>query len=160
RRIIREEEPPRPSTRLSSLGETLTTVSARRRTEPKQLSQLVRGELDWIVMKALEKDRRQRYESASAFAEDVQRHLREERVQACPPSLAYRVGKLVRRHKGPVLAAALILLALVGGIIGTTWGLIRATVAQAGAVNEANQKELALGEKQAALEAAQKSERD
>jgi serine/threonine protein kinase/WD40 repeat protein len=130
RRIIREEEPPKPSTRLSTLGAALPTVSAQRQTDPKRLSQLVRGELDWIVMKALEKDRNCRYESASAFAADVQRYLHDEPVQACPPSRWYRLGKLVRRHKGPVLAVALVVLALVGGIIGTTWGMIRATAAQ------------------------------
>jgi serine/threonine protein kinase/WD40 repeat protein len=153
RRIIREEEPPKPSTRLSTLGETLPMVSAQRRTDPRQLSQLVRGELDWIVMKALEKDRGQRYESASAFAADVQRYLQDEPVQACPPSLGYRARKLVRRHKGPVLAASLVVLALVGGIIGTTWSLIRATDARGVAEQETEQK-------QAALAAAQGSEQD
>src|SRR5262249_31291971 len=96
RRIIREEEPPRPSTRLGTLGETLPTVSTQRGPDPRQLSQLLRGELDWVVMKALEKDRKQRYESASAFAADVQRSLHDEPVQACPPSLGYRLRKLVR----------------------------------------------------------------
>jgi serine/threonine protein kinase/WD40 repeat protein len=153
RRIIREEEPPKPSTRLGALGETLPAVSAQRQTDPRQLSQLVRGELDWIVMKALEKDRSRRYESASALAADVQSHLNDEPVQACPPSLGYRLRKFVRRHKGAVLAASLVLLALVGGIIGTTWGMIRATDAQANAVNETKQKE-------GALAAAQRSERD
>src|SRR5262249_25343555 len=98
--------------------------------------------------------------SASAFAADVQRYLNDEPVQACPPSLAYRLRKLVRRHRGPVLAASLVVLALVGGIIGTTWGLIRATAAHEGAVNETKQKERALEDKQAALAAAQQSERD
>jgi serine/threonine protein kinase/WD40 repeat protein len=158
RRIIREEEPPKPSTRLGSLGKTLTAVSAQRQTDPKGLSQLVRGELDWIVMKALEKDRKQRYESASAFGADVQRYLHDEPVQACPPSLGYRLRKFVRRHKGPVLAISLVVLALVGGTIGTTWGLIRATDARGVAVNETKQKEHALEDKQAALAAAQLSE--
>src|SRR5205814_10396915 len=127
RRIIREEEPPRPSTRLSTLGPAAVTVSANRLSDPKRLGQLVRGELDWIVMKALEKDRNRRYETAGAFAADVQRYLQDEPVQACPPSLGYRARKFARRHKGPVLAASLVALSLVGGIIGTTWGLIRAT---------------------------------
>jgi serine/threonine protein kinase/WD40 repeat protein len=152
RRIIREEEPPRPSTRLSTAGQS-ATASAGRRGDPRRLSQLVRGELDWIVMKALEKDRGRRYESASAFAADVQRYLRDEPVHACPPSLGYRLRKLVRRHKGPVLAASLVVLALVGGIVGTTWGMIRATDARGAAEREAEQK-------QAALAAAQQSERD
>src|SRR5213076_1577044 len=119
-------------------------VSTQRRTDPRQLIQLVRGELDWIVMKALEKDRNRRYESASAFAADVQRYLHDEPVQACPPLLGYRLRKLERRHKGAVLAASLVVLALVGGIIGTTWGLIRATDARGVAVHEAGQKQAAL----------------
>jgi serine/threonine protein kinase/WD40 repeat protein len=160
RRIIREEEPPRPSTRLSTRGDTRTAGLGPRRGDPRQLSRLVRGELDWIVMKALEKDRNRRYESASAFAADVQRFLRDEQVQACPPSLGYRLRKLVRRHRGPALAASLVVLALVGGIVGTTLGLIRATAAQAAAVKEADAKERALEDRQAALAGARESERD
>jgi eukaryotic-like serine/threonine-protein kinase len=154
RRIIREEEPPRPSTRLSQLGRSrlpqrtsaaasgrqaeatertshLASVSALRQTEPARLTRLVQGELDWIVMKALEKDRNRRYETANGLAMDVQRYLADEPVQACPPSAAYRVRKFVRRNKGPALAAAVVLLSLVGGIVGTTWGLLRATEAEA-----------------------------
>jgi serine/threonine protein kinase/WD40 repeat protein len=153
RRIIREEEPPKPSIRFSTLGQAAATASADRQSDPRRLSQLVRGELDWIVMKALEKDRNRRYESASAFAADVQCYLNDEPVRACPPSLAYRLRKLVRRHKGPVLAASLVVLALLGGIIGTTWSMIRATDARAVAVQETEQK-------QAALAVAQQSERD
>src|SRR5206468_731457 len=93
RRIIREEEPVKPSTRFSTLGQASATVSANRQSDAKRLSQLFRGELDWIVMKALEKDRNRRYESASAFAADVQRYLRDEPVLACPPSAMYRFGK-------------------------------------------------------------------
>jgi WD40 repeat protein/serine/threonine protein kinase len=115
RRIIREEEPPRPSKRLSTLGETLTAVSAQRATDPKRLRQMFRGELDWIVMKALEKDRNRRYESASAFAADVRRHLADEPVQACPPSVWYRFRKLARRHRRALVpVAAFTLAALVG----------------------------------------------
>ncbi len=124
-RIIREEEPPRPSVRLSSC-ETLVSVAANRHMEPHKLGVLVRGELDWIVMKALEKDRSRRYETANAFAGDVQRYLADEPVQACPPSAAYRLRKFVRRNKGPALATLLIFLALIAGVSGTTWGLIRA----------------------------------
>src|SRR5205823_2790036 len=115
RRIIREEEPARPSTRISTLGPAATMVFANRQTDPKRLSQLVRGELDWIVMKALEKDRNRRYATANSLARDVQRYLHDEPVQACPPSLGYRLGKFVRRNRGPVVAAALVVLALVGG---------------------------------------------
>ena len=103
RRIIKEEEPPRPSTRLSTLGETLAKVSAQRKTEPAKLSALVRGELDWIVMKALEKDRRRRYETASGFAADVRRFLADEPIEARPPSAWYRFRKLARRHKVALL---------------------------------------------------------
>src|SRR5262249_23111753 len=81
-------------------------------------------ELDWIVMKTLEKDRNRRYESASAFAADVLRYLADEPVQACPPSARYRLRKFVRRNKGPVLAASLVLLALLAGIVGTSWGMV------------------------------------
>jgi serine/threonine protein kinase len=98
-RIIREEEPPRPSTRISTLGPAAVTVSANRSSEPKQLSQLCRRELDWIVMKALEKDRNRRYESANAFAADVERYLHDESVEACPPSLRYWFRKFARRNK-------------------------------------------------------------
>jgi serine/threonine protein kinase/WD40 repeat protein len=123
-RLIREEEPPRPSTRLSELKETLPSISAQRHMEPARLTRLVRGELDWIVMKALEKDRRRRYETANGLARDVERYLADEPVRACPPSAAYRLRKLLRRNRGPVVAAGLVLLALVAGIIGTTWGLV------------------------------------
>jgi serine/threonine protein kinase/WD40 repeat protein len=126
RRIIREEEPPRPSTRLSTLGATLPAVSARRKMEPGKLSALVRGDLDWIVMKGLEKDRTRRYETASAFAADVKRYLREEAIEARPPSAGYRLRKFVKRNRGPVVAAALVLSALLAGIVGTTWGMVEA----------------------------------
>src|SRR5258708_31598310 len=126
RGMIKEEEPPKPSTRLSDSGEALASISAQRHTEPAKLSKLMRGELDWIVMKTLEKDRNRRYETAKDFAADVQRYLNNEAVQACPPSARYRLWKFVRRNKGPVLAASLVVLALVGGIIGTSFGLIRA----------------------------------
>jgi WD40 repeat protein/serine/threonine protein kinase len=105
RRIIREEEPARPSTRISTRGPAAVTASANRGSDPKRLSQLFRGELDWIVMKALDKDRNRRYEMASAFAADVQRYLDDEPVQACPPSRWYRFRKFARRNK-TVLATA------------------------------------------------------
>jgi serine/threonine protein kinase/tetratricopeptide (TPR) repeat protein len=124
-RIIREEEPPRPSTRLTDSKEMLAGVAAVRHTEPAGLVKTVRGELDWIVMKALEKDRNRRYETANGLATDVQHYLADEPVQACPPTVGYRLRKLVRRNKGPMLAAGLVLLAMVVGIIGTTWALVR-----------------------------------
>jgi serine/threonine protein kinase len=127
RRIIREEEPPTPSTRFNTMGEPARrSISAHRGSEPEQFGRLVCGELDWIVMKALEKEPNRRYETASGLAADVKRYLDDEPVQACPASAAYRVRKFARRHRGPVLAASLILLALVAGVIGTSWGLYRA----------------------------------
>jgi serine/threonine protein kinase/tetratricopeptide (TPR) repeat protein len=125
-RVIREEEPPRPSTRLSESKESLPSISAQRQTEPAKLTKLVRGELDWMVMKALEKDRNRRYETANGFAMDVQRYLADEPVEACPPSASYRLRKFLRRRKGPVLAATLLFLALSAGILGTTFEMIRA----------------------------------
>jgi serine/threonine protein kinase/lipopolysaccharide biosynthesis regulator YciM len=125
-RMIKEEEPPRPSTRLSDTGEALASIAAQRKTEPAKLMKLVRGELDWIVMKALEKDRNRRYETANSFAIEVQRYLADEPVQACPPSAGYRLRKFMRRNKGPVAAAAIIFLLLVGGIAGTATGLLAA----------------------------------
>jgi serine/threonine protein kinase/Flp pilus assembly protein TadD len=123
RRIIREEEPPAPSTRIGTLGQAATTISMQRKSDPKRLSQLFRGELDWIVMKALEKDRNRRYETASGFAVDVQRYLHDEAVQACPPSGWYRFRKFVRRHKRALATATLLgvmLLAALGAIGGVT----------------------------------------
>jgi tetratricopeptide (TPR) repeat protein len=113
-RIIREQEPLRPSQRVSTLGKQGTSLSALRRSDPKALVQLCRGELDWIVMKALEKDRARRFESAGALAADVDRYLRDEPVQACPPSRWYRIRKLARRNKpafltGTALAAGVLL---------------------------------------------------
>ncbi len=124
RRMIREEEPQRPSIRLSST-DTLPSLATFRHTEPAKLKKLVRGELDWIVMKALEKDRTRRYETASGLARDIQRYLDDEVVEARPPSTGYRFGKFVRRHRAQVIGAGLVLLVLLAGIAGTTWGLVR-----------------------------------
>ncbi|MBX9583218.1 MAG: tetratricopeptide repeat protein [Gemmataceae bacterium] len=128
-RVVREEEPPRPSTKLST-ADALPTLSANRGTEPRKLTGLLRNELDWIVMKALEKDRSRRYETANGFAADVLRYLAGEAVLAHPPSTAYRVRKFVRRNRPQVVAAGLVLFALVAGIVGTTWGLVRADAAR------------------------------
>ena len=147
RRIIREEEPPKPSTRLTSLGQTLPAVSARRRTEPKKLSAMVKGDLDWIVMKALEKDRGRRYETASAFAADVRRFLAEEPVEARPPSAWYRFGKLTRRNRAAIATAGLVAGALVLGTAVATWQAVRATHA---ATRAARAEILALAERDAA----------
>jgi tetratricopeptide (TPR) repeat protein len=121
RRIIREEDPPRPSTRISTLGQAATTAAMQRKSDPKRLSQLLRGEVDWIVMKCLEKDRNRRYETASALAADVQRYLNDEPVLACPPSKWYLFRKYARRNKTAVTVTGLVLvlLASVGG--GISW---------------------------------------
>ena len=117
-RLIREEEPPRPSTRLSDSGEALASISAQRHMEPARLTKLVRGELDWIVMKTLEKDRNRRYETASGFAADVQRYLDDEPVQACPPSAMYRLRKFVRRNKRALATLGLLgAMLLVGAVL-------------------------------------------
>ena len=114
-RIIREEEPSKPSTRLST-DASLPSTAALRQTEPRKLMALLRGELDWVVMKCLEKHRERRYETANALARDVQRYLADEAVEARPPSAGYRLGKFLHRNKGPLLAALLVLLAVLGGL--------------------------------------------
>ncbi len=130
RRMIREEEPPRPSMRLSST-DTLPSLATFRHTEPAKLMKLVRGELDWIVMKALEKDRARRYETASGLVRDIKRYLDDEVVEARPPSTGYRFRKFVRRHRGQVIAAGLLIVVLLAGVVGTTLGLVREARANA-----------------------------
>ncbi|HVC92208.1 MAG TPA: serine/threonine-protein kinase [Pirellulales bacterium] len=126
RKMIVEVEPPKPSTRLSLSRPTLSTLAAFRRTEPKRLGTLVRGELDWIVMKSLDKDRKRRYETPTSLANDIQAHLKGEPVQAAPPSTAYRLQKFVSKHRRPVAAVGIVGIALLLGTIGTTWGYYRA----------------------------------
>ncbi len=106
RRIIREEEPRKPSTQIRTLGQGATTLSTQRKSDPRRLSRLIRGELDWIVMKALEKDRNRRYDTADALARDIERYLHDEPVQACPPSAWYRFRKFARRNKAALAVAA------------------------------------------------------
>ena len=131
RRTIREQEPARPSTRLATMLEAdLTTTAQQRRTESMKLIHQLRGDLDWVVMKCLEKDRRRRYPTAHELALDVQHHLDNEPVQARPPSNLYRLGKLVHRHRGAVAAAAAILFTLLSGIAVSTWLAVRATRAE------------------------------
>jgi tetratricopeptide (TPR) repeat protein len=133
RRIIREEQPPRPSTRLSSATAATTTASLKRGSDPRRLHQLIKGELDWIVMKCLEKDRNRRYESANSLAADLVRYLKREPVHACPPSVAYRLRVIFRRHRAAIGTVALILaVALFGGAM-TIWQSFRAARAQAAA---------------------------
>jgi hypothetical protein len=126
-RILRDEEPPRPSTKLST-DASLPSAAAVRGTDPKRLTAMMRGELDWIVMRCLEKDRNRRYESASALSRDVQRYLADEAVEARPPSAGYRVRKFVRRNRARVAVAAGLLVLLVGGMVATSYGLYRADV--------------------------------
>jgi tetratricopeptide (TPR) repeat protein len=144
RRTIREQEPPRPSTRLSSLpGQDLSTTAQRRGLHAPKLVSELRGDLDWIVMKALEKDRTRRYETANGLAIDVQRHLNHEPVVACPPSKLYRLQKMVRRNKFGFAAAAAVTAALIFGLATSTWMFFqeRAALRRALAAEHA-QKEL------------------
>jgi serine/threonine protein kinase len=136
RRIL-EEEPPRPSTRLTTLGDSAATVAKSRKADVPMLARELRGDLDWIILKALEKDRTRRYETVNALALDIRRHLDDEPVRASPPSTMYRVRKFVRRHRVVVAAAVLVVAALVAGIVGTTLGLLRATRAEQRAQAEA-----------------------
>ena len=122
RRTIREQDPPKPSTRLGTLSDAdLTTVAGRRGAEPRKLPGLVSGDLDWVVMKALEKDRTRRYETANGLAADIQHHLSNEPVLACPPGNLYRFQKLVRRNKLAFLAASVVTGALIIGLGVSTW---------------------------------------
>ncbi len=123
-KLIREQDPPTPSSRLSTADGT-PGVAANRQTEPAQLGRFVRGELDWIVMKALSKERDRRYDSAGGFATDIEHFLNHEPVQAGPTTAAYRTRKFVRRNRAVVTAAGLVVTALVAGVVGTTWGLVR-----------------------------------
>ncbi len=165
KRLIREEEPPRPSTRLSS-SNTLPSLAAGRQIEPARLTKLVRGELDWIVMKSLEKDRARRYETANGFAADVQRYLSGEPVLAAPPSARYRLGKFARKHRAGLTTAAAIGLLLVAGVAVSSWQAVRATRAEADArlaeldARQAQQAEAdrAEGERLAKLDAVAQTE--
>jgi serine/threonine protein kinase/tetratricopeptide (TPR) repeat protein len=126
RRIIREEEPPRPSARITTLAaELATTIADRRRTDARKLQQSVRGELDWIVMKCLEKDRNRRYETPNSLARDIERYLHDEPVQACPPSASYRFCKFARRNKTLLAAGGAIAAALLIGLGLSTWMYMR-----------------------------------
>jgi serine/threonine protein kinase/tetratricopeptide (TPR) repeat protein len=128
-RIIREVEPPKPSTRWSTMAAVAqTALAAHRRCDPKAMGRALSGDLDWIIMKCLEKDRSRRYETASGLARDVQRYLGNEPVEASPPSATYKLRKVIHRHKKEAIAIASVFGALVLGIIGTTLGLARARV--------------------------------
>jgi serine/threonine-protein kinase len=131
RRLIREQEPPTPSQRLHTLdAQACSTVSERRGVDSRRLGQLLRGELDWIVMRSLEKDRDRRYESASALAADVQRYLSDEAVAACPPSAGYRLRKYVRRNRRALATAGIVAVALVVATVVSTWQAVDVNAAR------------------------------
>jgi serine/threonine protein kinase/tetratricopeptide (TPR) repeat protein len=134
RRIIREEEPLKPSSRLSATRETLKSVSAQRQTEPAKLTKLMKGDIDWIVMKALEKDRTRRYETANAFAEDIGHFLSGEPVKARPPSTSYRVRKFVRRNQGWLFATGVLGMACLL-VVGSFGWILRDRESRRSAVN-------------------------
>jgi eukaryotic-like serine/threonine-protein kinase len=133
-RLIQEEEPPRPSTRLSSLGDSATVVAGNRGLDVKRLVQLLAGDLDWVMMKALEKDRNRRYATPGNFAEDIDRYLRHDTILARPPSTGYRLQKLVRRNRGAVITAAVVVAVLLAGTAISTWQAVRATRAETNAL--------------------------
>ena len=128
--LIREQQPVKPSRRLQETGESLSTITNLRRTDSSSLNRILVGDLDWVVVKALEKDRSRRYESASGLAADVQRFLNSEPVTARPPSTHYRVRKFVTKNRAGVLAVTLLVISLVAGIAGTSWGLLRVETAR------------------------------
>jgi serine/threonine protein kinase len=147
-RIIREVEPPKPSTKLSS-SEVLPAIAAKRKLEPKRLCKLVHGDLDWIVMKCLAKERNRRYETANGVASDIEHYLHEEPVRAGPPGAGYQLRKFARRYKKPLAAAVVFVALLLGGVVVSTLQAVRATRAEA----------QALAERDAAQEARERADR-
>src|SRR5262245_15690928 len=159
-RIIREEEGPTLGNRLGTTEE-LASIADKRGLEPAKLTKLVRGELDWIVTKALEKDRNRRYETANAFARDVQRYLRDEPVQACPPSTWYRFRKFAQRHRGALAAASLIGLALRLAVSAIGWAVRdRSARAEAAQRAQAARQARVAGQVQLNLEEVARLERE
>ncbi|MBI2927181.1 MAG: serine/threonine protein kinase [Verrucomicrobia bacterium] len=153
RRRIREQEPLRPSTRVSTLADAeRTTVARHRQSDAPRLIHLLRGDLDWIVMKALEKDRRRRYDTTNALAQDLERHLKHEPVSASPPSTLYRARKFVRRHRVGVVTAAAVSATLIFGLIGSLLGFTRASRERDRAL--AAEHQAATNEQKARIEAA------
>ncbi len=177
-RIIREVEPHKPSTRLSSLGDTASRTAQQRRVDIKKLGLILRGDLDWIVMKCLEKDRGRRYETANGLAADIRRHLDDEPVTAGPPSTGYKLRKFVKRNKGQVIAGGVVAAALILGIVGTSVGMVwaineksRADIeaerankeaerANSSTAAEGEQRRLAESNEQKAVEEKAKAERE
>jgi serine/threonine protein kinase len=144
-RLIKEVEPQRPSLKIGT-SVSLPAIAAQRSLEPAQLSRAVRGDLDWIVMKSLEKERSRRYETATSLARDIERYLDNEPVQARPPSTAYRVRKYAQRHKVAVAAGLLVAVSLLLGTVISTWQAIRATTAERLAQQRLVQEQQALDE--------------
>src|SRR6516162_7707457 len=138
-RQIREEEPSRPSTRLTESKESLARLAAQRRTDAARLMSGVHGELDWIVMKCLEKDRTRRYQTANGLARDVERHVADEAVEACPPSTTYRLRKFARKHKASLATAAGFAALLLLGTAVSAWQAVRATQAEVAALANEHQ---------------------
>jgi eukaryotic-like serine/threonine-protein kinase len=134
-RLIREVEPPRPSTRLSALGESSILIAGNRASDPRRLCRLLSGDLDWIVMKALEKDPNRRYSSPGSFADDVERYVRGDAILARPPSTAYRIAKFGARHRVAVVAAVAVAVSLLGGTALATWQAMRARQAERQAIS-------------------------
>jgi serine/threonine protein kinase/WD40 repeat protein len=142
-RMIREKEPERPSTRLSHSQSALPTISAQRRTEPAKLGAILRGELDWIVMKSLEKDRTRRYETANGLVRDIERYLHDEPVEACPPSVGYRMRKFMRRHRAPVGIGGIVVFLLAAVLVNHFVGYVRLKEARGRAAEAANRARMA-----------------
>jgi tetratricopeptide (TPR) repeat protein len=160
RRIIREDEPPRPSTRLSTLGDALTDIAKHRDAHPSELCKIVRGDLDWVVMKTLEKDRTRRYETANELAMDIKRHLSDEPVVASPPSATYRIKKFVRRHRTGVAAGLLVAAAIVVGLVVSTTMYFQAEQAREKEVVAHTQSEQARQREAAARVQAEQAEKN
>ncbi len=157
-RLIREQDAPTPSSRLST-SESKPRIAANRQMEPRKLGRFIKGELDWIVMKALSKERDRRYETATGFARDVERFLNNEAVAAGPPSTSYRLRKFVKRNRGQVIAASLILVVLLAGLAGTGFGLMRAERQRLVAERAARAERLAKQEAEARREEAETQQR-
>ncbi len=153
RRLLAEEEPQRPSTRFAKLGDSSTTLAELRGGVPLQIVRQLRGDLDWITMKAMHKDRGERYQSASELAADIERHLKDEPVSAGPPTMAYRLRKLIRRRKGAMLAALAVTVTLITGLV-VSWSLYR----QAESSRQSEQKARRAAESAEALERASREQ--
>jgi serine/threonine protein kinase/tetratricopeptide (TPR) repeat protein len=158
-RMIKEDEPSKPSTKLSSSA-SLPSVAAQRSLDPARLTRLVRGDLDWIVMKSLEKDRNRRYTTPGSFADDIVRYLRDEAISARPPSQAYRLKKFAQRNRATVLTVAAVALALVAGTAISAWQALRATRAEAAALLAADSERKAKDDALVAAEAEKRAKED